>query len=457
MLIENILSELLTSSDFYRKVFPSTQEKFFLNSKEKIIFRKIKEYSDRYGAQPTFSAIRLLVEGDNAVSESETEEAYTYLDELRVTEKVEDLELLAKETEKYFQNRALEEAILECVDIIRDPKAPRGSIEEKIKDALSIEFDVKIGTDFFKDAPERYKEYIAQEEIIPTDIEKLNELLNGGWRRKAIHCFIGRTNIGKSLVLCHLAASLLRAGKNVLYITGEMSEKMIGKRVDANLLDMDVNELGPTLDKGAFLGGIKEIFKKTQGKLITKEYPAGVANANHIKNLLNEIKQKRGFVPDVIVLDYLNLFGSSRLGNNAMANSYSYVKAVAEEMRGLAVLYDLALITASQINRSNANNSDVDMTGTSESFGLPMTCDWMAAIIQTPELFEQLKFIFKNLKSRYNSNINQVVTVGVDYGKMRLVNLGEADQEIPVSVRDALAFQKKKEIDKQTEEMFDYT
>jgi hypothetical protein len=201
MLVENILNALLTSSDFYRKVFPSTQEKFFLQGKEKIIFRKIKEYSDRYGTQPSFSAIRLLVEGDNDVSEAETEEAYAYLDELHMTERVEDAELLTKETEKYFQNRALEEAILECVDIIRNSKVPRGSIEEKIKEALSIEFDVKIGTDFFKDAPERYKGYIAQEEIIPTDIEKLNELLNGGWRRKALHCFIGRCVAGDSKIL----------------------------------------------------------------------------------------------------------------------------------------------------------------------------------------------------------------------------------------------------------------
>jgi hypothetical protein len=236
-----------------------------------------------------------------------------------------------------------------------------------------------------------------------------------------------------------------------------MSEGMIGKRIDANLLDMDMNEFGPMLDKTIFLGGIKEFYKKTQGKLIVKEYPAGAANANHIKNLLNEIKLKRGFMPDAIVLDYLNLFASSRLGASAMMNSYTYIKAVAEEMRGLATLYDLALITGSQINRSNANNSDVDMTGTSDSFGLPMTVDWMAAIIQTPELFEQQKFVFKNLKSRFNSNINAVVTIGVDYGKMRLVNLGDADQEIPVSVRDALAFQKKRETEKQTEEMFDYS
>ena len=437
MLLTNLFYHLVNDSDFFRIVYPHLNDDYFIEKNHKVSFNKIKEYYEKYGKKPSINDIKLLIETDNSVTEKDSEDAYEFLANLKKIEKVDDIKLLIKQVESWCQSRALELAILEGVEIIQTGKT-KGSIKDKIEKALAVEFDVKIGMDFFKDAPARYDKYIMEEEVIPTDIEMLNILLNGGFRKKAIHCFNGRVNIGKSAILCSLASCFLKQGRNVVYISGEMSEDMISKRIDANLLDIPVNNLNKNLDKKVYLSKIKEIFSKTQGKLIVKEYPTGSANSNHISNLLNEIKTKRGFTPEVLILDYLNIFGSSKLNANASLNSYQYVKSIAEEMRGIAVNFDLAFITATQINRSNFNNNDLDMTSTSESIGLAATMDFMAGIIQPPELFEQRKYLFKNIKSRFDSNINQVVTVGIDYNKMRLTNLDDQQQEIPVYMKDKL-------------------
>lgn len=455
MLLTNLFYHLVNDSDFFRIVYPHINEEYFVDKNHKIIFNKIKEYQEKYGKKPSINDIKLLIETDNSVTEKDSEDCYEFLSELKKIEKVDDIKLLVKQIESWCQSRALELAILEGVEIIQTGKS-KGSIKDKIEKALAVEFDVKIGMDFFKDAPARYDKYIMEEEVIPTDIEMMNILLNGGFRKKAIHCFNGRVNIGKSAILCSLASCFLKQGRNVVYISGEMSEDMISKRIDANLLDIPVNNLNKNLDKKVYLSKIKEIFSKTQGKLIVKEYPTGSANSNHISNLLNEIKTKRGFTPEVLILDYLNIFGSSKLNANAALNSYQYVKSIAEEMRGIAVNFDLAFITATQINRSNFNNNDLDMTSTSESIGLAATMDFMAGIIQPPELFEQRKYLFKNIKSRFDSNINQVVTVGIDYEKMRLYNLENDQQEIPLSVKDKLK-QNQQAIDSQNDTMdFDF-
>lgn len=437
-------------------VYPHLNENYFTESFEKKLFLKIKNYHEEYTKQPNTSDIKLLVESDTNISERDSEEIYKFLDSLKNIEKVNNEELLIKQTEEWCQNRALENAILESVEILQNKKESKGSIEDKIKSALAIEFDVKIGMDYFKDAPLRYDKYILKEEVIPTDIEMLNVLLNGGFRKKAIHCFNGRVNIGKSAILCSLASCFLKQGRNVIYISGEMSEDMISKRIDANLLDIAVNDLNEKMEKKTYLSKIKELFSKTQGKLIVKEYATGAANSNHIKNLLNELKIKRGFVPEVLILDYLNIFSSSKLSANAALNSYQYVKSIAEEMRGIATQFDLAFITATQVNRSNFNNTDLDMTSTSESIGLPATMDFMAGIIQTPELFEQRKYLLKNIKSRFDSNINQIVTVGIDYDKMRLLNLEDDQQEIPVHIKDKLKAEQKKKDDQDTYSDFDF-
>lgn len=366
MLLDNLFFHLLKSTEFFRVVFPHLTKDYFIETTHRIVFSKIKEYNEKYSKIPSRNDIKLLIEMDNGISESNTEECYEFLKSLSKTEEVGDEQLLIKQVETWCQNRALEIAILDGVEIIQNKKESKTLIKDKIEKALAVEFDVKIGMDFFKDAAMRYDKYIMEEEVIPTDIEKLNELLNGGFRKKAIHCFNGRVNIGKSAILCSLASCFLKQGRNVIYISGEMSEDMISKRIDANLLDIAVNDLNKNLDKKVYLSKIKEIFSKTQGKLIVKEYPTGSANSNHISNLLNEIKIKRGFTPEVLILDYLNIFGSSKLNANASLNSYQYVKSIAEEMRGIAVNFDLAFITATQINRSNFNNNDLDMTSTSE-------------------------------------------------------------------------------------------
>lgn len=446
MLLENIIASLFNSSSYFKVVFPNLEENYFVDESYRKVYQKIKLYNEKYSKQPSVSDVKVLIEDDASISESVSESIYELLDEVRTVEKVSDETLMIKLTEEFCQERALENAVIDVIAIMKDKKKPKGLCRDIITKALAVEFDVKIGMDFFKDAPQRYAAYIEHDEVIPTDIEVLNMVCGGGFRKKALACFLGPTNCGKSLILCHLASQFLKQGKNVLYITAEMSEAMITKRIDANLLDIEMNSINETLDKKVFLSKVKEVFSKTEGKLIVKEYPTGSAHAGHIRNLLNEIKIKRGFVPEIILLDYLNIFASFRLGHGAGANSYTYIKTIAEEMRGLAVEFDTAIITATQTNRSGSTQgSEMDMTSTSESFGLPMTVDLLVGIIQTPELFEQNKYCFKVLKSRYNDNINKVYTLGVDRPKMRLLNLKQEDQEIPLHIKDKLKYEKKQE------------
>jgi len=457
MLIENIYRSLFKSSDYFRMVYPHLEDKYFTEVFHKKIFNKIKQYYESYSKQPNISDIKLLIESDSNISEQDSNDSYEFLDSLNHIEAVNDEKLLIKQTEEWCQQRALENAILESVEVLQNKKESKGSIEDKIKKALAVEFDVKIGMDLFMDAPKRYDSYLEKEETIPTDIELLNVALNGGFRKKALACLLGKTNVGKSLWLVHLACSFLKIGKNVLYVSAEMSESMITKRADANLLDVSLNEFTDVLDKKQYLSKIKELHSKTQGKLIVKEYATGSANANHIKNLLNEIQTKRGFLPDVVILDYLNIFSSSRLGAAAASNSYQYIKSIAEEFRGVAVMFDISIITATQTNRGGSSQgSDTDMTSTSESFGLPMTLDWMGAIIQTPELFEQNKYVLKVLKSRYNDNINAVYTIGVDRPKMKLINLEDSDQEIPIHIKDKLKQEQHKKDNEESYSDFDF-
>lgn len=459
MLIRNLFANIFETSSFFRVVIPHLEERYFYDNKQKIIFRKINDYHNKYARQPNYSDIKLLIESDTDITESETESCVEYLAEIKTCERVADEKLLIEQVEEFCQQRALELAILDSVEILQNKDKAKGGIEDKIKKALAVEFDVKIGMDYFKDAVSRYEKYVEEEEVLPTDNELINAALNGGYRRKSLILWMGRTNIGKTLILCHHAACFLKQGKNVLYISGEMSEDMITKRIDANLLDINMNEINKNLDKKMFLSRVKDLCLKTQGKLIVKEYPAGTANANHIKNLINEVKLKRGFVPDVVILDYLNLFGSSRLKSEASANSYHYIKSVAEELRGVAVTFNLAMISATQTNRTGSQQtSDLNMeTATSESYGLPMTVDAMIGIVQTPELFEQNKYVIKLLKSRFNDNINAVYTIGVDRPHMRLINLNESQQEIPLHIKDSLKRQQREEEEREISEGFDFS
>lgn len=445
MLMENMFHSLIEDVDVWRIVYPHLKEEYIVENIDRILFKKIRQYETMYNKRPKWSDLKLLLESDTKISEKDTEDAFARVEEYRNVDKVGDPKLLVDEIENWAQTRALELAILESVDIIQDQKkGNKGLIEDLIKQALAVQFQVSIGHDYFKDAPARLEAYMTDEEVIPFKFtHTLNEMMNGGLRKSAMFIYCAPPNKGKTLVLCDNAAQLVAAGLNVLYISGEMAETMISKRVDANLLDIDMDNLSSKVDKRQFMTGIKDLYEKSCGRLIVKQYPAGTANIHHIRALIQEIKLKKDITIDAIVLDYLNLFASTRLPASAATNTYLYVKFVAEEFRGLCVDLNIPCITATQINRGGANAAPdaVDMTGISDSFGIAMTADWMAAIIQTPELFEQSKYLMKVIKSRFGDNINGIYTIGVERSKMRLHDLEESERAVPIHIKDQLAAQ----------------
>jgi len=453
MLTENLFYHLVESEDFWRIVYPHIKLEYIVENIDRILFQKIKMYESMYTKRPKWADLKLLVESDTKISEKDTQDAFDRIEEYRNTDQVGDLKLLIDETEKWAQTRALELAILESVDIIQDPKkANKGLIQDLIKDALCVQFQVSIGHDYFKDAPARLEAYTTDDEVIPFKFtQTLNEMMNGGLRKSSMFIYCAPPNKGKTLILCDNASQLVAAGLNVLYVSGEMAETMISKRVDANLLDIDMDNLSSKVDKKQFMSGIKDLYEKSCGRLIVKQYPAGTATIHHIRALIQEIKLKKGIDIDVLVLDYLNLFASTRLPSSAMTNTYLYVKAVAEEFRGLCVELNIPCITATQINRgaTNAAPDAVDMTGISDSFGIAMTADFMAAIIQTPELFEQSLYLLKVIKSRFKDNINEIYTIGVDRPKMRLEDVDDSRKQVPINVKDQLAAQARGVADKQ--------
>jgi archaellum biogenesis ATPase FlaH len=454
LLINNIFNSLINSSNYFSIVFPHLDEKYFGEKVHSNLFIKVKDYHLKYNKIPKISDLKLLIEMDNNVSESDSEELYTYLDSLKSIEKVSDENLLIKETENYTQQRALELAVLASVEVIQNPKESNGKIEDLIKQALSIEFDVKIGDDYFKDVKKRMESYLETEDKIALDIDLLNQAMGGGLVKKAIFFFMANTGVGKSIFLAHSAGSLVRSGKNVLYLTGELSTKEVGKRIDANLLDIPINTLNQNLDKAKFKNSVKDLFSKSHGELIIKYCSAGSTTAIHIKNLINEIKLKKGFVPDVIILDHLTLFGSSRVPKN-QSGTPLYIRSVVEEIRDVAIEFDCCILTACQLTRgSKSKNTDVTNEDVGLAYAISETSDWSAAIIQTSELKEQLKFLVKVMKTRFSSTNEQIYTVGISYDHMRLMNLGEEDQEIPLHIKDKLKFEKEQQNQKEESTLY---
>lgn len=459
MLISNMFSSLIKSDEFFRTVYPHLKTEYFTEVLDKNVLAKIKTYYDLYNKVPTLSVLKLLIENDNDLSQETTDDLIKRLVEIHKVEKVSDEKLLIDEVEKFVQNRALENAILSSVEIIQDPTKSRGAIREKIDEALAIQFVVNVGHDYFKDARSRLESYSEIEESMPLDILKINEAMGGGLVKKSLFLYAAPPNKGKTLWMCHNAASLLKSGKNVLYISSEMSEKAISKRIDANLLDIEMKELSIGLDKSKFKSRLKGIFDKTKGKLIVKQFPTGTCTSNHIKALLHEIKLKKGFVPDVIVLDYINIFASSRLPAAAMSSPYIYIKAICEEMRAIAVEFDCCVLSAVQNNRGSVKKTtDVGLDDMADSFGIAMTADWVGALIQTEELREMCKYLIKTVKTRFDENNDKVYTVGVVFNKMRLTNLDDSEQEIPLHIKDQLKVQQKKKVEKETtESLFDFS
>lgn len=458
MLIGNLFVALFKSHSFFSMVFPFLYEEYFVEKQHAILFRKIKEYNDKYNRLPNINDIKLMIETDTNISESDSEEVYLFIKTLKSTDLVADEEMLVKEVEKFCQTRALEIAILDSVEIMQNKKEPVGKIEEKIKQALAVEFDSRIGHDYINDAANRLKWYYDNEENIPLDVDLLNGAMGGGLKRKAIFTFMSPPKRGKSLFLCHSAASLIRSGQNVLYLTCELSEKMISKRIDANLLDIEMRNLNVTLNKDLFKNNFKKLVSKTHGELIVKEYAPRTMSAKHIRHLLNDLKRKKNFVPDVIIVDYINICASSTLNASHMGNSNLYIGSIVLELRGVAVDFNLAVLSAIQTNRGGVKKStDVGMDDMADAFSIAMNVDWCGAIIQSDELRDMRKYLIKTVLTRFDENANDVCTIGVDYQKMRLLNLEESEQEIPQHIKDKLKSEKEQQREQSNFEAFDFS
>jgi replicative DNA helicase len=428
MLEQTILAGLIFDEEYARRVLPFLKDTYFRDGQQTIL-RVIQSYIAKYNKRPTPDAIAIDLQNLDGLAQSTFDSAKEFLVELERPDV--DTEWLLDVTEQFCQDRAVYNAVVEAMGIIEDKngKLDRGSIPKILQDALGVSFDQSVGHDYFDDADERFEFYHRHEEHIPFDIDLLNEITKGGLLRKTLNIILAGTNVGKSLMMCHMASANLTRGLNVLYITLEMSQERIAERIDANLLDVSLDDLAD-LPQDAYNKKMDRVRAKTAGKLVIKEFPTASAHAGHFRHLLHELKLKKNFVPDVIYIDYLNICASSRMKMGNSVNSYTYVKSIAEELRGLAVEFNVPIVSATQTNRGGFDNSDVTLTDTSESFGLPATCDLMIAVMTTEELEQLGQFLVKQLKNRYAGKmVHRRFTVGVDYNKMRLFNVEQKAQE----------------------------
>ena len=419
-----VVSSFIHNEGFVRRVLPHIQDEYFEDASNRIFIDEVRKYFTEYDALPTKEAMVIELETRRDL----TADQFTSLVNMIRTSEEEPHELkwLVDTTEKWCRDRAIYNALLESIQIAdgNDSKRTRDSIPSILSDALAVSFDNSIGHDYLYDADDRYAYYHRVEEKVPFDIDLLNKITKGGLGKKTLNIALAGTGVGKSLFMCHVAASHLMMGYNVLYITMEMAEEKIAERIDANLLDVSVQQL-QSLPKMMFDNKITKLSEKTQGRLIVKEYPTASAHVGHFKSLLQELGIKKSFVPDVIFVDYLNICASSRY-KGAIVNSYTYVKAIAEELRGLAGGCNVPIISATQTTRSGYGNSDVELTDTSESFGLPATADFMFALISSEDLDQSGQIMIKQLKNRYNDpTMNKRFVVGIDRSKMRLYDCDE--------------------------------
>lgn len=446
MIIDSIFNYLLADDKFYNVVYPHLDVRLFSDTKAKTLFGQIKKYSDTYSKHPKPADLKLLLSTNPDITQEKTTEVSDYIDTLTKMEVTKNPDLMIDEAETWVKDRCMELAILDSVEILQNGE-PRGLIEEKIKEALAVSFRNELGLHYLADAEQQYEFYTNEEMGIPVDIPSINKAVGRGFRKKSIYMFIGKTHVGKTLWLCHIAAAFKRSDISGVYFTAEMSENAITHRIDANILDFEMSELGMSLGRESYMDKVSSTIEKySKGDWFIKEYPPGFASKNNITSYLQELKIKEGIIPDVIIVDYINLFASSRLPASAMQNSYLYMKVVTEEMRALAVENAFPVITATQTNRDSANNSieSADMTGVGESWAMPQTSDWMGIIAQPPELFEERKYLLKVLKNRHADNMYDVCTVGVDRTHMRLLELTGNEQDLPIVVKDRMAVADKK-------------
>jgi replicative DNA helicase len=425
-----ILRNLVYNEEYSRKVIPFIQPDYFDQRTEKVVFQEIVHFIVKYGSAITVEALQIELENRSDLTESEIKEVREISQSLHDSEV--DGQWLLDTTEKWCRDRAIYLALMESIHIAdgNDEKKNRDAIPSILSDALAVSFDNNIGHDYLKNYEERYEFYHKKEEKIPFDLEYFNKVTKGGLPNKTLNIALAGTGVGnKSLFMCHVASSVLLQGRNVLYITMEMAEEKIAERIDANLLNVNIQDL-TDLPKKTFETKVNKLSAKTQGSLIIKEYPTASAHSGHFKALLNELALKKSFRPDIIFIDYLNICASSRYKSGMSVNSYSYIKAIAEELRGLAVEANVPIVSATQTTRSGYGSSDVDLTDTSESFGLPATADLMFALISTDELEELGQIMVKQLKNRYNDpTVNKRFIVGIDRAKMRLYDCEQSAQK----------------------------
>jgi replicative DNA helicase len=427
--IENTIIKNLIQNDTYtRKVIPFIKSEYFTESSERLIFEEISNYFDKYTKSPTVEA--LLINLDNVTSKGDA--IVKSSKQLVENIKTDDtpLDWLIDETEKWCKDRAIYIAVMDSIEVL-DEKSKRstGEIPDLLKDALSVSFDTHIGHDQLEDADERFEFYNTEEEKMPFDLEYFNKITKGGLPNKTLNICLAGTGVGKSLFMCHMASNCLLMGKNVLYITMEMSEERIAERIDANTMNVPMKEL-PDVSKKEYDKKIQRIKNKTKGKLIVKEYPTAAAHVGHFRHLLQELNIKKDFRPDIIFIDYLNICASHRIRPGSGANSYTLVKSIAEELRGLAVEHDVPMVSATQTTRSGYGSTDIGLEDTSESFGLPATADLMFALITSDELEDLDQLVVKQLKNRYNDpTIFKRFVIGVDRSRMKLYDVEQEAQE----------------------------
>jgi len=426
-----ILRSLLTNESYLRKVIPFLKPNYF-EGPLKVIFKQIGAFVDKHNTLPTLEAFRIDLEQDERMSDDMFTEISAMLPEIFSAVDIDE-DFLLEKTEKWCQERALHIGIMKSIDILdgKDDKLTKNAIPDLLTEALGVAFDSYVGHDYIDNAEERYEFYTRDEEKLPFDLDNFNKITKGGLPDKTLNIALAGTGVGKSLFMCHVAASSMLQGKNVLYITMEMAEERIAERIDANLLDIPIDQL-EKLPKTMFTEKVNAIAKKTVGKLIVKEYPTGAAHVGHFRALMKELKLKRSFVPDIVFIDYLNICASSRMkAMGGAINSYTYVKAIAEELRGLAVEFAVPLVSATQTTRSGYGNSDPGLEDTSESFGLPATADLMFALISNEELEQSGQIMVKQLKNRYNDpGKYKRFVLGIDRSKMRLFDVDVKEQTL---------------------------
>jgi archaellum biogenesis ATPase FlaH len=427
-----IFNNLINNEDYGRKVIPFLKKEYFQARIDQVIFELIDNYVGSYNAFPTKEVLMIDLSNYVGISDDQFTECKDAIDQIpNQSDGLSKVEWLVDQTEAFCQEKALYNAITKSIEIMGDNVngLSKGAIPDLLSDALAVSFDTSIGHDFLIDTDSRFEFYHRREERIPFDLDYLNKITKGGLPRKTLNVILAGTGVGKSLAMCHMASANLLEGKNVLYITMEMAEEKIAERIDANLLNVPLDQLY-NIPKDLYDKKIARLREKTVGKLIIKEYPTACAGSANFRHLLNELKIKRNFVPDIIYIDYLNICSSSRMRQGGSVNSYTYIKAIAEELRGLAVEFNVPIVTATQTTRGGYDNSDVGLTDTSESFGLPATADLMIALISTDELKQLNQIMVKQLKNRYaDPEMYKRFVIGVDKSRMKLYDAEQSAQD----------------------------